>query len=560
MPLVNMTVKQLRDHYQQDAFARDHFLNYVSMLLRNKGFAAQWRAQHPEEMTKFQDYENMFEEFRSNLASNGSSGPYRFVSNTEPFRDILKDWRDDDMFAEQRLSGCNPMVLRRVTDDSSAVGLKWSELSKTLNSNYNWEAAIQAATNNDEPLEEAIRKGNVYVLRYEVFDDMVTFPDTVDHNPGRTLWPAKSPVALFAIRSNGRHKRLRPVAIQLDYKPDSPVYSPMDGGSWMLAKMVVQATDYAHSQMIEHLLKVHLVAEPFCVVLYRQLSSQHPLNELLKYHCRGVIATNTIGSPSLVAKDGYMDQLTAMGREGTVLLLERGYKSLSWKDADFHLDIQKRGLDNKTLLPYFPYRDDCKLMLLVIERMAVDYVSIYYRDDNDVKDDMELQAFVNELSIDGTGLDGGRGQVKDFPAVLSTRREVIDMVTKLVWLLSVKHAAVNYPVSDYGAFTPLLPTKIFNDTRVPPGQFSIFNLPNGNISSAQIEVAVNVGTYHYDILFDYHAHLSDSTARETVRFYYHYLMYSVSPILKYRNYRRFQNGHLTYPYLQHSWVPNSIQT
>ena len=76
------------------------------------------------------------------------------------------------------------------------------------------------------------------------------------------------------------------------------------------------------------------------MVLYRQLSSQHPLNELLKYHCRGVIATNTIGSPSLVAKDGYMDQLTAMGREGTVLLLERGYKSLSWKDADFHLDIQ----------------------------------------------------------------------------------------------------------------------------------------------------------------------------------------------------------------------------
>lgn len=37
---------------------------------------------------------------------------------------------------------------------------------------------------------------------------------------------------------------------------DSPVFSPVDGGSWMLAKMVVQATDYAHSQMIEHLLKV----------------------------------------------------------------------------------------------------------------------------------------------------------------------------------------------------------------------------------------------------------------------------------------------------------------
>ena len=47
----------------------------------------------------------------------GSSGFYRFVSNVEPFKDLLNDWRDNDVFAEQRLSGCNPMVLRRVTED-----------------------------------------------------------------------------------------------------------------------------------------------------------------------------------------------------------------------------------------------------------------------------------------------------------------------------------------------------------------------------------------------------------------------------------------------------------
>ena len=85
--------------------------------------------------------------------------------------------------------------------------------------------------------------------------------------------------------------------------------------------------------------QIHLFVEPFCVVMQRQLSSQHPLNELLKYHCRGVMATNTIGSPSLITADGYMDQLTAMGYKGTLLLLERGYKTLSWKDTDFHLDI-----------------------------------------------------------------------------------------------------------------------------------------------------------------------------------------------------------------------------
>ena len=36
----------------------------------------------------------------------------------------------------------------------------------------------------------------------------------------------------------------------------------------------------------------------------------------------------------------------------------------------------------------------------------------YYRRDKDVRDDKELQAFVNELSIDGTGPDGGSGQVR----------------------------------------------------------------------------------------------------------------------------------------------------
>ena len=86
--------------------------------------------------------------------------------------------------------------------------------------------------------------------------------------------------------------------------------------------------------------QVHLLAEPFCVVMHRHLSSQHPLNELLKYHCRGLLATNTLGSPSLVNEGGYMDILTAIGHKGTILLLERGYKTLGWKDTDFHQDIK----------------------------------------------------------------------------------------------------------------------------------------------------------------------------------------------------------------------------
>lgn len=34
------------------------------------------------------------------------------------------------------------------------VGLKWSELKKTLNPKYNWKAAIQAAMGNNVPLKK----------------------------------------------------------------------------------------------------------------------------------------------------------------------------------------------------------------------------------------------------------------------------------------------------------------------------------------------------------------------------------------------------------------------
>lgn len=37
---------------------------------------------------------------------------------------------------------------------------------------------------------------------------------------------------------------------------DASVFSPSDGDYWTLAKWIVQSTDYAHGQMVEHLLKV----------------------------------------------------------------------------------------------------------------------------------------------------------------------------------------------------------------------------------------------------------------------------------------------------------------
>ena len=35
-----------------------------------------------------------------------------------------------------------------------------------------------------------------------------------------------------------------------------------------------------------------------------------------------------------------MDKLAAFGSKGTILLVGRGFKEMSWKDADFRLDMK----------------------------------------------------------------------------------------------------------------------------------------------------------------------------------------------------------------------------
>lgn len=86
--------------------------------------------------------------------------------------------------------------------------------------------------------------------------------------------------------------------------------------------------------------QIHLFTEPICMALYRHLPSKHPLNELLKYHCRGLITANTIGAPPLFWPKGYMDRLSAIGRQGAMLLIIRGYQTLDWNNADLLFDMK----------------------------------------------------------------------------------------------------------------------------------------------------------------------------------------------------------------------------
>ena len=90
-----------------------------------------------------------------------------------------------------------------------------------MNPNYDWDAAVARSLDANILLEEAIDDGSIFVSQYPVFDNLITVPDISEPRPTRKMWLAMSPIALFASRpgKSGAPAQLRPVAIQLDYKP-----------------------------------------------------------------------------------------------------------------------------------------------------------------------------------------------------------------------------------------------------------------------------------------------------------------------------------------------------
>lgn len=556
---LNMTYDQMTAVFGKHPFEQWEFNIYLAKTAGGAKILEQWHKLNAgEDIQSFADFVEIYTFFRK--AQEALGDPYfKNPSDEEPFQNIIKYWMRDKVFAEQRLAGVNPMTLKRISTDKEDVGLKWSELKKVLNQKFDWDNLIINTPNLPKiSLAKARSRKLVFVLRYPLLDYLPAMPDIMESRPHRKMWDPTSPIAFFAVHPNNRNN-LIPIAIQMDVKPGSPVYTPKDGDLWMLAKLSVQGADLGYNQVAEHLAKTHLLLEPFCVSKDRQLSENHPLHQIIKYHCRGISITDKLAFQFLLGENQNLHRLFPYGYLGAVNIALKSYRQTSWKDTDFIGNIRERGLDFRTLR-YFPYRDDGYSIFVTIQKAVRDYVKQYYECDEEVQNDYELQNFMNEVSADGVGIDGGNGNVKDLPYELTSVDSLVVFLTRLLWQLSGQHAALNYPVADYGGFTLNMPTKLYRDRRVSDDVFSLFSFPNANISARHAIVAFSLTNYRYDSLFDYGSQLPDKRGRDVMSKWFYFLQRLVQPKLEKRNQNRLKGDHLTYPYLLPRWIPNGIQT
>lgn len=102
----------------------------------------------------------------------------------------------------------------------------------------------------------------------------------------------------------------------------------------------------------------------------------------------------------------------------------------------------------------YPYAVDGLEIWFAIKTWVKDYCSYYYKTDDTVRKDSELQSWWKELR------EEGHGDKKDEPwwPKMQTLEDLIDSCTIIIWIASALHAAINFGQYPYGGFSPNRPS------------------------------------------------------------------------------------------------------
>jgi arachidonate 15-lipoxygenase len=444
-------------------------------------------------------------------------------------------FQTDEEFGKQRLAGVNPMVLRRIDELPSNFPLD--------------QASFQAVAGPDKTIGGEAADGRLFLADYAILEgiELGTYRGQPKH--------MVAPLALFhwTQPANGGPGKLMPLAIQLSQQPgpEHPIFTPLHGTSWSVAKIFVQVAEVTQHKMVSHLGRTHLLIEPFAIATARQLAKNHPLSVLLKPHYRFTLAINKASKYLLVNKGGFVDRLFAGTLSGTLSIAKQSHPE-NFYDLAAPTELKSRGVDDLDILPEYPYRDDALLIWDAVAAFVKNYLALHYGTDGHVLNDYELQNWFGELTAD----TGGRLHGVTRSGHLNTRDELSDLITQLIFTCGPQHAAVNFPQYDYLAYAPNMPFAAYT---APPADMSPGDettlmdllLPM-NRASAQILIIRALTAFRTERLGDYGSnYFADLQTREVVGEFQTELLGAEASIDERNQVRE------PYHFLKPSMIPNS---
>nr|XP_054768831.1 polyunsaturated fatty acid 5-lipoxygenase-like [Lytechinus pictus] len=348
---------------------------------------------------------------------------------------IMDNWKSDKEFGNQRLSGCNPTVIRLCTKIPSNFALDEKEV----------EPLLEGLT-----IPEAITKKRLFIIDHKLLQDL---PCT----DGRKIC---APLCLFFVNNA---KYLMPVAIQLNQvpAPNNPVFYPTDPEyTWLLAKCFFNLADAAIHESGTHLGFTHLIGEIVVIATHRSLSPSHPIFRLLAPHFMYLVAINNKGMAPLLGKGNFTDENMIIGATGMAEIIKRTYAT--WRldvEGSLETDLLVRGVSDPEVLPNYHYRDDALLLREAISDYVKEVVDHYYDHPRKIAADTELQEWIRFIGTKPRFEGEIIGHMKGLPndGEFKSAEEIATVVTDFIFIYSAGHAASNFGQYNNYGFPPAYP-------------------------------------------------------------------------------------------------------
>ncbi|CBI36802.3 unnamed protein product, partial [Vitis vinifera] len=383
-----------------------------------------------------------------------------------PMPQVIKEdksaWRTDEEFAREMLAGLNPVVIRLLQEFPPK-----SKLDPEIYGNQNSSITKEHIENHldDLTINEAMEKKRLFILdHHDVFMQYLRRINT-------TSTKTYASRTLLFLKDDGT---LKPLAIELSLPHPSgdkfgavnKVYTPaengVEGSIWQLAKAYAAVNDSGYHQLLSHWLNTHAAIEPFVIATNRQLSVLHPIHKLLHPHFRDTMNINALARQILINAGGVVES-TVFPSKYAMEMSSVVYKDWVLTEQALPADLIKRGMaveDSEAphglrlLIDDYPYAVDGLEIWSAIETWVKEYCSFYYKTDEMVQKDSELQSWWKEVR------EEGHGDKKDEPwwPKMHTVKELIETCTIIIWVASALHAAVNFGQYPYAGYLPNRPT------------------------------------------------------------------------------------------------------
>nr|AGU28274.1 lipoxygenase 1 [Vitis vinifera] len=383
-----------------------------------------------------------------------------------PMPQVIKEdksaWRTDEEFAREMLAGLNPVVIRLLQEFPPK-----SKLDPEVYGNQNSSITKEHIENHldDLTINEAMEKKRLFILDHH--DVFMPYLRRINTTSTKTY---ASRTLLF-LKDDGT---LKPLAIELSLPHPSgdkfgavnKVYTPaedgVEGSIWQLAKAYAAVNDSGYHQLLSHWLNTHAAIEPFVIATNRQLSVLHPIHKLLHPHFRDTMNINALARQILINAGGVVES-TVFPSKHAMEMSSVVYKDWVLTEQALPADLIKRGMaveDSEAphglrlLIDDYPYAVDGLEIWSAIETWVKEYCSFYYKTDEMVQKDSELQSWWKEVR------EEGHGDKKNEPwwPKMRTVKELIETCTIIIWVASALHAAVNFGQYPYAGYLPNRPT------------------------------------------------------------------------------------------------------